>query len=575
MRGRKPSLPGMTAYICVTCGAQFAESNSPPPACPVCEDARQYVPEEGQRGRRPRSCAGVAPHRGARGRRARRAIGMEPSFAIGQRALLVPHGERPPDVGLHPAARRRGRGGRRAPRRARRHRDLAPALLLRHGRVGAPVRLPGAPPRRRRALDHAPRPAVELWEGETKELGDGLTLIRCGGHFAGGTVLHWAAGADGRGALLSGDIVQVIPDRAHVGFMYSYPNLIPLPAAAVARIAAALEPVRRSRRSTGRGGGGSSRATGRAPCVRSAERYGAPCAARCEARARVIEPSRPRAEGEPWPTKSRRFPTTTPHSSRTSTRPRCGCTTTSTIRPTSTRSNAALEGTDLADNADRGRAQGPRPGARGQAHRGAQQRRRSLQPLAVLGVDEPGRRRASPTARCARRSTAPSAPSTTSRRSSRRPGVNQFGSGWSWLVHDGSGLAVVSTPNQDNPVSNGQTPLLGVDVWEHAYYLKYQNKRPDYIDAWWNTVDWAKVAERYSAAGLKLGILLPPGRAPRGPRRRSGAGLGGAARQPGPDDLVGGPRAAAGVHEPGVPGRAGRPVVEVHALDARGERPRA
>jgi superoxide dismutase, Fe-Mn family len=78
-------------------------------------------------------------------------------------------------------------------------------------------------------------------------------------------------------------------------------------------------------------------------------------------------------------------------------------------------------------------------------------------------------------------------------------GVNQFGSGWSWLVHDGSGLAVVGTPNQDNPISDGMTPLLGVDVWEHAYYLKYQNKRPDYIDAWWNTVDWNKVAERFSA----------------------------------------------------------------------------
>jgi Fe-Mn family superoxide dismutase len=79
-------------------------------------------------------------------------------------------------------------------------------------------------------------------------------------------------------------------------------------------------------------------------------------------------------------------------------------------------------------------------------------------------------------------------------------GVNQFGSGWSWLVHDGSGLAVVGTPNQDNPVSSGSTPLLGVDVWEHAYYLKYQNKRPDYLDAWWNTVAWSKVAERFSAA---------------------------------------------------------------------------
>ena len=79
-------------------------------------------------------------------------------------------------------------------------------------------------------------------------------------------------------------------------------------------------------------------------------------------------------------------------------------------------------------------------------------------------------------------------------------GVNQFGSGWAWLVYDGSGLAVVSTPNQDSPLTDGKTPLVGVDVWEHAYYLKYQNKRPDYIDAWWNTVDWSKVAERYSAA---------------------------------------------------------------------------
>jgi Fe-Mn family superoxide dismutase len=77
-------------------------------------------------------------------------------------------------------------------------------------------------------------------------------------------------------------------------------------------------------------------------------------------------------------------------------------------------------------------------------------------------------------------------------------GVNRFGSGWAWLVHDGSGLAIVSTPNQDNPVSDGQTPLLGLDVWEHAYYLKYQNKRPDYIDAWFETIDWDTVAERFS-----------------------------------------------------------------------------
>jgi superoxide dismutase, Fe-Mn family len=79
-------------------------------------------------------------------------------------------------------------------------------------------------------------------------------------------------------------------------------------------------------------------------------------------------------------------------------------------------------------------------------------------------------------------------------------GVNRFGSGWAWLVHDGSGLAVVSTPNQDNPISEGKTPLLGVDVWEHAYYLNYQNRRPDYIDAWWNTVNWPRVAELYGSA---------------------------------------------------------------------------
>ena len=79
-------------------------------------------------------------------------------------------------------------------------------------------------------------------------------------------------------------------------------------------------------------------------------------------------------------------------------------------------------------------------------------------------------------------------------------GVNRFGSGWSWLVHDGSGLAVVSTANQDSPVSDRQTPLLGVDVWEHAYYLKYQNRRPDYIDAWWNVVNWPEVTARFGAA---------------------------------------------------------------------------
>ena len=77
-------------------------------------------------------------------------------------------------------------------------------------------------------------------------------------------------------------------------------------------------------------------------------------------------------------------------------------------------------------------------------------------------------------------------------------GVDRFGSGWAWLVHDGSSLAITSTPNQDNPVTDGQRPLLGLDVWEHAYYLGYQNRRPDYIDAWFNVVNWQTVAERFA-----------------------------------------------------------------------------
>ena len=80
-------------------------------------------------------------------------------------------------------------------------------------------------------------------------------------------------------------------------------------------------------------------------------------------------------------------------------------------------------------------------------------------------------------------------------------GVNRFGSGWAWLVHDGSAVKIVSTPNQDSPILEGQTPLLGLDVWEHAYYLKYQNKRPDYLDAFWNVVNWDEVASRFAAAG--------------------------------------------------------------------------
>jgi len=77
--------------------------------------------------------------------------------------------------------------------------------------------------------------------------------------------------------------------------------------------------------------------------------------------------------------------------------------------------------------------------------------------------------------------------------------TTRFGSGWAWLVRKGEGLAVVSTANQDTPLSDGATPILGLDVWEHAYYLKYQNRRPEYISNWWNVVNWNAVAERYNS----------------------------------------------------------------------------
>jgi Fe-Mn family superoxide dismutase len=79
-------------------------------------------------------------------------------------------------------------------------------------------------------------------------------------------------------------------------------------------------------------------------------------------------------------------------------------------------------------------------------------------------------------------------------------GVKRFGSGWTWLVHDGTGLAVYSTANQDSPLMQSDEPLLGIDVWEHAYYLKYQNRRPEYLEIWWSVVNWAEVARRFEGA---------------------------------------------------------------------------
>ncbi|HYA08967.1 MAG TPA: superoxide dismutase, partial [Gaiellaceae bacterium] len=84
-------------------------------------------------------------------------------------------------------------------------------------------------------------------------------------------------------------------------------------------------------------------------------------------------------------------------------------------------------------------------------------------------------------------------------------GVKRFGSGWTWLVHDGTGFSLYSTPNQDSPLLNDDVPILGIDVWEHAYYLQYQNRRPDYLEAWWNVVNWDAVAKRFDQAVAELG----------------------------------------------------------------------
>jgi hypothetical protein len=261
----------VTAYVCVTCGTQFADSPAPPGSCPICEDPRQYVPEDGQRWTTLEELR--ADHRNeVRADEELIGIGTEPSFAIGQRALLVPFGESSVmwdcitliDTASIEEVRRRG--GLAAI--AISHPHYYSAMVEWAHAFGCPVYLHAADER----WIMRPDPAVELWDGETKELGHGLTLVRGGGHFEGGTMLHWAGGAGGSGALLSGDIVQVIPDRSHVSFMYSYPNLVPLPESEVRRVVDALgpfsfEPI------YGAWWGRLVRSDGKAMVERSAERY--------------------------------------------------------------------------------------------------------------------------------------------------------------------------------------------------------------------------------------------------------------------------------------------------------------
>jgi glyoxylase-like metal-dependent hydrolase (beta-lactamase superfamily II) len=228
----------VTTFVCKACGTQFAPSDEPPGACAICEDARQYVPhDEGQvwltwddvrAGRR----ADIRDDHGILG------IGSNPGFAIGQRALLVKStaGNVLWDCITYLddeiVERIAAEGGLAAI--AISHPHYYSAMIEWAHAFACPILIHEA----ERKWVMRPDPSVQFWSGETHSLGGGVTLIRCGGHYEGAQVLHWRE----QRALLSGDIVQVIPDRRFVSFMYSYPNLIPLPAAAVERIAAALEP---------------------------------------------------------------------------------------------------------------------------------------------------------------------------------------------------------------------------------------------------------------------------------------------------------------------------------------------
>jgi hypothetical protein len=227
----------VTSYLCETCGTQFPEADEPPRGCPICEDERQYVPAEGQQWVTYDEVCATHQAEIREEQPRLTGIGMKPGFGIAQRALLV---ESPGGNVLwdclplldEMAAFVESRGGLRAI--AISHPHYYTTMVEWAHRFDCPI------------LIHEsdgewvmrPDDAVEPWTGDTRGLWDDLTLLRLGGHFAGGQVLHWPDGD----SLLSGDIVQVLPGGRWVSFMYSYPMLIPLPARGVERIAAALEP---------------------------------------------------------------------------------------------------------------------------------------------------------------------------------------------------------------------------------------------------------------------------------------------------------------------------------------------
>ena len=232
----------MENFVCRTCGVQHAETDAPPAHCPICEDERQYIGKNGQR------WTTLSELRKSYQNRIEEidpniiGIGTTPSFAIGQRGLLVqtPSGNVLWDcVSLIDDATVdaiRARGGIKAIAVSHPH-TVGSVVEYSHAFGNAPIYWHTD----NREWVMRPDPVFEFWKGETCELWDGLTLVRCGGHFLGSDVLYWPAGAEGHGALLTGDTLQVAQDRRYVSFMYSYPNMIPLNAKTVQHIVEAVE----------------------------------------------------------------------------------------------------------------------------------------------------------------------------------------------------------------------------------------------------------------------------------------------------------------------------------------------
>jgi hypothetical protein len=220
---------------------QYAPTDGPPQHCLICEDERQYVGWGGQKWTTLDELR-ADHHSELRDDHGLTGIGTQPSYAIGQRALLVPSPSGNVlwdcvtviDQAAVDAVREAG--GVRAI--AISHPHYYSSMVEWADAFDAKVMLHEAD----RRWVMRPDPRLEFWHGETRSLWDGMTLIRAGGHFDGGTVLHWPGGADGRGALLAGDILQVAQDRRWVSFMYSYPNYIPLPDREIDRIVSCVEP---------------------------------------------------------------------------------------------------------------------------------------------------------------------------------------------------------------------------------------------------------------------------------------------------------------------------------------------